>query len=95
VRVHADVMTVELHDDGVGLPQGVMRNGTGLRNTRQRLSHLYGPRGELEIQSRQDGGTVVRVTLPFRREPDPLAGTDSENGVVSDAHVLDAVGARS
>ena len=95
VRAHADVMTVELHDDGVGLPQGVLRDGTGLRNTRQRLSHLYGTLAALEIQGRPGGGTVVRVTLPFRREPDPLATADSDSGVVSDAQVFDAVGARS
>ena len=95
VRVHSDVMTVELHDDGIGLPQGVLRNGTGLRNTRQRLSHLYGTLAGLEITGRQGGGTVVRVTLPYRREPDPLVGAESENGVVSDAHALDPVGARS
>ena len=95
VRVHADVMTVELQDDGVGLPQGVLRNGTGLRNTRQRLSHLYGALAGLDIQSRQGGGTVVRVTLPFRREPDPLASGESENGVASDSHVLDSVWPRS
>ena len=95
VRAHADVMTVELHDDGVGLPQGRLRDGTGLRNTRQRLSHLYGTRAALEIQGRPGGGTVVRVTLPFRREPDPLVSGESENGDGSDAHVLDAVGARS
>ena len=95
VRAHADVMTVELHDDGVGLPAGVLRSGTGLRNTRQRLSHLYGTQARLEITGRQGGGTIVRVTLPFRREPDPLATSVSENGATSDAHVFDTVGARS
>jgi LytS/YehU family sensor histidine kinase len=95
VRAHADIMTVELHDDGVGLPTGVVRSGTGLRNTRQRLSHLYGTEARLEITGRQGGGTVVRVTLPFRREPDPLVPSGSENGATPDAQVLDAVGARS
>lgn len=73
VRAHLDTMTVELHDDGIGLPTGGLRNGTGLRNTRQRLAHLYGVKAHLEIMSRPTGGTTVRVTLPFRREPDPLA----------------------
>jgi len=73
VRAHLDTMTVELHDDGIGLPAGALRNGTGLRNTRQRLAHLYGTRAALEVTSRPAGGTTVRVTLPFRREPDPLA----------------------
>ncbi len=73
VRAHLDTMTVELNDDGIGLPAGELRNGTGLRNTRQRLAHLYGTRARLEITPRPEGGTAVCVTLPFRREPDPLA----------------------
>jgi len=78
VRVHQDTMTLELQDDGVGLSPSAKRTGTGLRNTRQRLTHLYGDAGHLEIMSRPTGGTTVRVTLPFRREPDPLAPSDAE-----------------
>jgi two-component system, LytTR family, sensor kinase len=78
VRVHQDAMTLELQDDGVGLSPSAKRTGTGLRNTRQRLTHLYGDAGHLEIMSRPTGGTTVRVTLPFRREPDPLAPSDAE-----------------
>jgi sensor histidine kinase YesM len=80
VRAHQDTMTLELLDDGIGLPPGGLRNGggTGLRNTRQRLSHLYGERASLEIAPRESGGTVVRVTLPFRREPDPLLPSDAD-----------------
>ena len=78
VRVHQEMMTVEVMDDGIGLSANGVRHGTGLRNTRERLSHLYGPLGRLEIMGRPTGGTVVRVTLPFRREPDPLATADAE-----------------
>jgi len=78
VRAHQDVMTVELLDDGVGLGPGGLRKGTGLRNTRERLAHLYGDVAQLEIMSRPTGGTMVRVTLPFRREPDPLAPDDGD-----------------
>jgi len=78
VRVHQDTMTLELQDDGVGLSPSAKRTGTGLRNTRQRLAHLYGDAARLEIMSRPTGGTTVRVTLPFRREPDPLAPSDAE-----------------
>jgi len=77
VRVHQDTMTLELEDDGVGLSPNGKRTGTGLRNTRERLTHLYGDAAHLEIMRRQTGGTTVRVTLPFRREPDPLAPSDS------------------
>jgi two-component system LytT family sensor kinase len=96
VRAHQHTMTLELHDDGVGLPAGALRNGTGLRNTRQRLEHLYGDRAQLEIAARPTGGTVVRVTLPFRREPDPLASTDSDPRLVAvDAPTADTIGARA
>ena len=78
VRVHQESMTLELHDDGVGLSGSGKRTGTGLRNTRERLAHLYGDAARLEIASRPAGGTTVRVTLPFRREPDPLAPADAE-----------------
>ena len=71
-------MTLELEDDGVGLSPSGKRTGTGLRNTRERLTHLYGDAAQLEIMSRPTGGTTVRVTLPFRREPDPLAPGDAE-----------------
>ena len=95
VRAHQDTMTVELHDDGIGLPTGALRNGTGLRNTRQRLAHLYGDRASLEIARRPAGGTVVRVTLPFRREPDPLAGGDGDVRVpASEVQLAGAAGAR-
>ena len=96
VRVHQDTMTVELLDDGVGLSPSPKRLGTGLRNTRERLAHLYGDVAHLEIASRPTGGTSVRVTLPFRREPDPLAPSDAEiRPVSSDTHVAQAAGGRA
>jgi hypothetical protein len=93
VRVQQDVMTVELLDDGVGLTGGVVRTGTGLRNTRERLAHLYGDVGRLEIMSRPTGGTLVRVTLPFRREPDPLVAVEGGEAA-SDAAMAHAGGPR-
>ena len=83
VRVHQETMTLELEDDGVGLSPSGKRAGTGLRNTRERLTHLYGDAGHLEIMSRPTGGTTVRVTLPFRREPDPLAPGDADVGAMA------------
>jgi LytS/YehU family sensor histidine kinase len=94
VRAHQEKMTVELLDDGVGLRTGGSRTGTGLRNTRQRLAHLYGEAAGLEIASRPEGGTVVRVTLPFRREPDPLA--EAEVGsLATDVQLITAGEARA
>src|SRR5688572_8690131 len=96
VRAHQETMTLELQDDGVGLPSGAMRNGTGLRNTRQRLAHLYGDAARLEIAKRPEGGTIVRVTLPFRREPDPLAPADAEvRSPATEAQLAGAAGGRA
>ena len=96
VRVHQDTMTLELLDDGAGLSPTAKRTGTGLRNTRERLAHLYGDAACLEIASRPTGGTSVRVTLPFRREPDPLAPSDVEiRPVSSDTRVAQTAGGRA
>ena len=96
VRAHQEKMTVELHDDGVGLRAGAHGTGTGLRNTRQRLTHLYGSAADLEIAARPEGGTVVRVTLPFRREPDPLAPAEADVRTdAPDSHLVTASGARA
>jgi len=95
VRVHQDTMTLELLDDGVGLSPTAKRTGTGIRNTRERLAHLYGDAACLEIASRPTGGTSVRVTLPFRREPDPLAPSDVEiRPVSSDTRTVQTAGGR-
>ena len=96
VRAHQEKMTVELYDDGVGLRAGAHGTGTGLRNTRQRLAHLYGSAADLEIAARPEGGTVVRVTLPFRREPDPLAPSEADVRTdAPDGHLVTATGARA
>ena len=95
VRAHQEIMTLELHDDGVGLAAGAVRHGTGLRNTRERLAHLYGDAAHLEIVSRPAGGTTVRVTLPFRREPDPLVAADVDVRVtLEDGQFAHATGGR-
>ena len=96
VRVQQETLTLELHDDGVGLATGALRQGTGLRNTRQRLTHLYGDAGCLEITSRPAGGTIVRVALPFRREPDPLLPADATlHGTVGETQLTPVAGGRA
>lgn len=41
-------------------------DGVGLRNTRERLQHLYDDQHHLEIAPAGDSGAVVRVRLPVR-----------------------------
>jgi two-component system LytT family sensor kinase len=65
-----DCLRVRVHDNGPGLPAGwtlERHSGLGLRNTRARLEHLYGP-GNYSFEVTRDGdrGTCVDVTLPYR-----------------------------
>ncbi len=55
-------------DDGAGLPDGWDRTrdaGIGLRNTAERLHHLYQELGRLDVAPAERGGTVATVTIPF------------------------------
>ncbi|HEX9892484.1 MAG TPA: histidine kinase [Gemmatimonadales bacterium] len=84
-------LELEVRDDGPGFdggvdpvtpPGGVLVPGAGigLPNTIARLEQMYGPAGTLTLESPPAGGTIARVTLPFR-----LGTVESE--------VPDAVGA--
>jgi two-component system LytT family sensor kinase len=57
-------LVLELSDDGVGMPDDV-REGIGLRITRQRLQTLYRGAGGLTVAPRPGGGTVATIELPF------------------------------
>jgi hypothetical protein len=65
-----DCLQVRVQDNGPGLPAGwtlERHSGLGLRNTRARLEHLYGP-GNYSFEVTKDGdrGTCVDVSLPYR-----------------------------
>jgi sensor histidine kinase YesM len=64
----ADRLMLEVSDDGAGLPNGVPpREGIGLGNTRERLRASFGEAQRLTIEGQADGGTVVRIEIPYRR----------------------------
>jgi sensor histidine kinase YesM len=74
-------LVLEVADDGPGLPadwEPDRDSGLGLRNTRARLEHLYGPGQWLEFVPAPGGGLVVRLTLPFRRRGE--MGRSAEGG---------------
>jgi sensor histidine kinase YesM len=69
-----DMLRVTLEDDGPGLgDDGAVRAGIGLRNTRARLDHLYGPRATVELRAAHETGEPrgarVDIRIPFRAAP--------------------------
>jgi sensor histidine kinase YesM len=67
-RTAGDVLTLSVHDDGVGMSDAILghiyERGVGLRNLRDRLQRLYGPTHVPAIISRPGEGTRVELTLP-------------------------------
>ena len=59
-----DSLVLTVADDGAGLVNGVVADGVGLRNTRDRLQHLYGDAARLVLRSGDVHGVVSEVTLP-------------------------------
>ena len=57
------VLTVE--DDGPGV--FALAPGIGLANTRSRLATLYGDKARLELESRENGGAIATIVIPYER----------------------------
>ncbi len=59
---------IEIEDNGVGISEEKMPHvyveGIGLSNVRERLRVLYGEDFNLDIQSREGQGTVIRIDVP-------------------------------
>lgn len=75
VRAAADVLEVQVDDDGPG-PRATADGGrsreardhvtgTGLRNVRERLAALYGAAGEAVLSERPGGGARMSVRFPL------------------------------
>jgi two-component system, LytTR family, sensor kinase len=61
-----DVLSITIVDNGVGLPADFdadRHSGTGLRNVRARLDHLYGGAATFQICRAGDAGTMVTIRL--------------------------------
>jgi two-component sensor histidine kinase len=68
----ADLLCVEVADDGRGLPEGfdpVDSANLGLRIVRTLVAGEL--RGELELGERPGGGTSVRLAIPMGRQKEP------------------------
>ena len=72
-RRQGEALSLEVRDNGDGLG-GVIREGTGVGNTRERLHHLYGDgRQRFDLMPAADGGTVASVLIPFDTDDGPPA----------------------
>jgi len=60
-------ISLEVRDNGPGIRLHELEfiEGVGLANTRARLDHLYGRDGCFEWRNADNGGLVVRASLPF------------------------------
>ena len=66
-RVDGSNLHLEVRDDGLGF-DGTKRakEGIGLANTRERLTKIYGARGQLLLRSEPGHGVSVQIVLPYR-----------------------------
>jgi two-component system, LytTR family, sensor kinase len=82
-RRRLDLLELEVRDDGLGVPRDVdvttsrASGGVGLRNTVDRLRHLYGDAHLFAVRSRVRGGTIVAIQLPYRQGDAPPLVTGS------------------
>ena len=66
-RVEGGNLHLEVRDDGAGFDGSVRaKEGIGLANTRERLTKIYGPRGQLSLRSEPGRGVSVQIVLPHR-----------------------------
>lgn len=80
VRRADNTLTVQVEDNGPGMPEEVREAVLGGRSKdhalpilKQRLHYLFDDDFDLAILSRKDGGTVVRVRIPFQNEAELAA----------------------
>ena len=76
ITVQAEIvdgqLRVDVVDTGVGLPDGDIfgssKNGSGLGldNIRNRLAMLYPGASRMELRSGHEGGTLVRLSIPYQ-----------------------------
>ena len=73
-RVEDGSLVIDVTDDGPGFDDTSPRagTGTGLSNTRDRLSTLFPGRHVLSVTTPDDGGTQVRVVVPAIDESEEL-----------------------
>jgi two-component system LytT family sensor kinase len=75
-RVIKSRLVVEVEDNGVGMgsaqADGLGGMGIGMANVAERLKVLYGDAAKMMIESREGGGTLIRLRLPILPNPEEL-----------------------
>ncbi|MBK9061035.1 MAG: hypothetical protein IPL81_14625 [Flavobacteriales bacterium] len=59
---------MEVSDNGKGCPDvsKVLSNGgIGLRNVKERITLLHGPKGKFQVRSEDGHGFQVSITMPY------------------------------
>jgi signal transduction histidine kinase len=64
--IQRDKLCITIRDNGRGLNSDSPGEGLGIRNTRERLDHLY-PDSSLETRAPIAGGFEVTITMPARK----------------------------
>lgn len=97
-RRDGDDLDLQVQDDGCGTAKHASSEGTGvgLENLRKRLALIYGDAASLEIEQ-DDGGTRVKLRIPFeqktgRREHTPSEESRQAQSYPYGAAVLDGSG---
>jgi sensor histidine kinase YesM len=63
-RLEADMVVVEISDDGAAPDTITLLEGVGIGNTRARLAELYGKRASLSIATRHSRGMCLTLAIP-------------------------------
>ncbi|MGK2850424.1 MAG: sensor histidine kinase [Candidatus Limnocylindrales bacterium] len=64
----ADSLTMEVEDDGIGLPAMARPTGTGLESMRERAAEVG---GTVSVEAARPRGTIVRAELPLEPVGEP------------------------
>jgi two-component system LytT family sensor kinase len=81
-----DHLILRVIDNGAGLAAESLRElemGVGLGSTCERLARMYPERHELAVRKLDEGGTEVRVMLPFRLSAASVEGSHAQSSIVS------------
>lgn len=76
-RLQNDQVLMEVRDDGKDLKKISGQNGAaglGLKNTRARLSELYGADYSFSLSRRENEWTIAQIVIPFRPAKEQLKG---------------------